>query len=457
MEEKYIVALEIGSSKIRGALATVDSDSAVNVLAVQEEPVSESVRYGQIRNLEEVSRSIDSILKKMVNVKGINGRRIEGVYVGISGFTVNSSDESATMKFSDEREITSDVIRQLEEKAASDHISDKEIYKIVPCEYTVNKEVTSKPIGCYGNTVSASFKIIEGNPVIKNNIKRVIIDRLHIDLNDCIVSPLAIANCVLSQEEKSLGCMMVDFGAETTTVVIYKGGVLRYIFTLPMGSRNIDRDLMSLNMLADQAEDTKRSIGIIPESEKGPVVNDMPDASTFIQARAAEIVANVFAHIEFAGLKPADLPCGIVVVGGGGRLKGLSHLIADQTKMKVRMGTVGRDIRLCDSSTSSEDAIDVISLIMEAAKKPVDCLSVEEEYTVHQNAVETETYIDGSEDEPNSFNVEEDYIEALDGPRKQKKPKKQHTSSIISKINGTIRNIFKSDIDDTYEIDEEEN
>lgn len=64
----------------------------------------------------------------------------------------------------------------------------------------------------------------------------------------------AIADLVLTSDEKKLGCMLVDFGAETTTVSMYKNGTLRYFETLPLGSRNITRDIMSLNHTEENAE-----------------------------------------------------------------------------------------------------------------------------------------------------------------------------------------------------------
>ena len=37
MEPKYIVAIEIGSSKIKGAVGTVDDNGEIKVLALEEE------------------------------------------------------------------------------------------------------------------------------------------------------------------------------------------------------------------------------------------------------------------------------------------------------------------------------------------------------------------------------------------------------------------------------------
>jgi cell division protein FtsA len=71
-------------------------------------------------------------------------------------------------------------------------------------------------------------------------------------VNGIILSPLAVAKHVLSYDERQLGCMLVDLGAETTTVSIYKNDALIHIATLPFGGRNITRDIMSLNVLEER-------------------------------------------------------------------------------------------------------------------------------------------------------------------------------------------------------------
>lgn len=475
MEEKYIVAIEIGSSKIRGALGAVDSSGITNILAIQEEPIADSVRYGQIRNIEEVANTIDAICVKLENVKAIQPRKISSVYVGLSGFSIASSDQSATIKFGGETEITAMVINELKEKAADNHFSEKEIYEIVPTEYAVDKDITPKPVGCFGNSVRGSYKVIEGNPGIKSNINRVLPERLKFEINGYIVSALASADNVLSTEEKSLGCMFVDFGAETTTVAIYKGGVLKSLVTLPMGSRNITRDLMSLNYLEEQAETLKRNVGIATSDSSN--LSDQPEIGNYIHARAVEIVANVIAQIEFAELKASELPSGIIIVGGGARLKGLSEMIAEQSKMKVRRGTAPRNIRISDASVLADDAIDVISLVLDAASSnPVDCLSViipEPEETAATNAKNYDDYYD---DDPNESRIgklddedepidPDDYQEYEEWKKKHKNAKKSGdrepkrpikpgangNGSLIDRITKRLGKIFEGEIGDQFE------
>ena len=65
MEDKYIVALEIGSSKIKGAIGTVDASGTLSVKTVEEERLIDSVRYGCILNVLETATAIRTVLNRL--------------------------------------------------------------------------------------------------------------------------------------------------------------------------------------------------------------------------------------------------------------------------------------------------------------------------------------------------------------------------------------------------------
>lgn len=486
MEEKYIVAVEIGSSKIKGALGVIDAAGILNVIAVQEERLADSVRYGQIRNVEEVSNKIDAIRRKLENCKSVMPRKISGVYVGLSGCTVASTAVEVSSSLPGEVEITTQTIDELKEKAAASVFSDKDIYEIVPKEYFVDNMSTLNPVGTFGSSVRGEFTLISGAPGLKSNINRVFPERLQLKVCGYVVSATAQADSVLTDDEKRLGSMFVDFGAETTTVLLYKAGVLQYLATLPMGSRNITRDLVSLNYLEERAEAIKRSVGVASAVGGGQVRSssvdmiDQPEINNYIQARAGEIVANVLVQIEYAGLKTADLPAGIVIVGGGARLKGFSEMLAGQSRMKVRMGMSPRGVRISDSAIQADDAVDVISLLCQAAKNsPQECLSAsvspvasddrfhhedrrqlseEEYYDRHEPAVrigmdEDEDILEDDDDDKyigrgNSDVRHRRKEPSVESPRKEKGP------SIIERIRGKLVNLLNDPEDDRFEEDD---
>ena len=86
-KNQYIVALEIGSSKIVGAIAEKTSAGYLSVRHLQEEKNVGSVRYGIVQNVENIKNSTIRILR---NLEGMVDGRITQVYMGVSGRSLHS-------------------------------------------------------------------------------------------------------------------------------------------------------------------------------------------------------------------------------------------------------------------------------------------------------------------------------------------------------------------------------
>ena len=81
-KNQYIVAFEIGSSKIVGAVAEKSPAGMVSVSHLVEERLSNCVRYGVVQNVENVKAAINRILK---NIEDQVGGNVKYVYVGVAG------------------------------------------------------------------------------------------------------------------------------------------------------------------------------------------------------------------------------------------------------------------------------------------------------------------------------------------------------------------------------------
>lgn len=407
MKEKYIAALEIGSSKIIGAVGAYDpSDKSLKVLAVEQEESNDSVRYGIIHNPEEVALRVMSIIERLSANPAVAPRLIKGIYVGLSGRSVRSVASDVKLYYPEETEITGDILRNLRQDATSiDLDSNQEILAVVPRSYQIDGLETSSPKGAIGKSISAVFDVIIGRTELKRNIQRALSERTDLDIRGMIVTPLAAADIVLSDQEKRLGCMLVDFGAETTSVCIYSKGALCYYATLPLGGRNITRDLTTLNLLEENAEEIKCESGRAIARETPSTLNlnglKLSDVSNIVVARAEEIVANVVQQISYAGLEEKDLPGGIVCIGAGAHLNGIIELLENQSGLNARTAHLPSYIQALDNRAKRHDYIQTAALLYAGAQSGgEDCLElppVPEE----TNPEETETSTDSGKD-PNA-------------------------------------------------------
>lgn len=379
-QERYIAAIEISSSKIIAAVGRTPSEGHLEVMAVEQEKEVDAVRYGVIQNLEETYVRAARIIDRLERRTGVAPRQIKGLFVGLSGRSLRNISVDVRLNLADDTEITEDILARLRTDAMKTSIDNTlEVVDAVPRVYRVGKTETHSPKGMMGNSIQATFDLIVCRPELKRNLSRTISDKLGIRIEGFVVTALATGHLILTQDEKRLGCMLVDMGAETTTVSIYKKGCLQYFATLPFGGRNISRDITSLAVLEENAEDIKITSGsAIPrETSSSLTISNikMSDVNNLVVARSEEIVANIVEQIDYAGLKDSDLPGGIICIGGASNLTGMTELLAQQSNLAVRRGSLPSYVAVDKSIANSHNLEEVVSVLYAGATlSNIECL-----------------------------------------------------------------------------------
>lgn len=406
-DERYVAAIEISSSKIMAAVGKMHGDGRLDIIATEQEKGVESVRYGIIQNLEETSMRINRVLDRLQARPQVAPREITALYVGLSGRSMRSITTEVDLNLPDDTEITDDILNRLREQALSTAIdSSLEVIDAIPRIYTVGKLETRSPKGAIGSKIKAVYDLIVCRPELRRNLQRCIADKVGVDIAGFVVTALSTAQVILSSEEKRLGCMLVDMGAETTTVSIYKDGSLRYFATLPLGGRNITRDITSLSLLEERAEEIKMSMGNALARDTGSFnVNGVKssDVSNLVVARSEEIVANVVEQLKYAGLKDNDLPAGLVCIGGASHLNGMVELLKRSTDLPVRTGQLPGYIHLADTKIPSFEVLQTASVLYSGANETSDeCLEMPgaQELPVTGEGNQPETPAAGSAQKP---------------------------------------------------------
>jgi cell division protein FtsA len=216
-----------------------------------------------------------------------------------------------------------------------------------------NREIEPTGIPC--SRIEARYKLIVCRPALKQRID-TIAARTKTEIAGIFVSPLALADVVLSENEKELGCALLDFGAGVASLTIFKNKQLVGLCTIPLGSRLITRDLASLNVVESEAERLKKAYGDATADKENdtPVqVNSLNGAvsrqiksseiNEVVKARLQEIIENVQARLKESGV--ADkLSAGMILTGGGASLKNLDAAIREQFGMTVRHASVNKTL-----------------------------------------------------------------------------------------------------------------
>ncbi len=337
-----IVAIELGSSKVAGAVGRKRSDGSLQVLAYADEPVSGFVRRGVVYNIDQTAQCLSNLINRLEPELG--NYTIEQVYVGVGGYTLHSERNTVVRTFEEEARVSEAMVDEMEEENAAKQYPGYGMLMMVSQEYKIGNNLLNDPVGVNCAQIEGNYlNLLTRTSVMHNTAKSFEIAKINIA--DTAIPPLVAANVLLTDSERRQGCVLIDFGAETTTVSVYKGGNLRFLTVIPMGSQSITRDLCSLQLDEEEAERLKCEYGLVlPASNDETVTLDegrtieLRKVYDAIEARFEEILLNVCHQIEVSGYTDKQLLAGIVCCGGGIHLKGLQGVVEKKTQFsKVRL------------------------------------------------------------------------------------------------------------------------
>lgn len=383
----YITAIEIGSSKIVGAVGKINEDNTLSVIAVEEQSIAQgSVRHGCVINVEEVSSKLNIVKKLLENSAKLLPGKITGAYIALGGKSMASHPAEASRSFTQETEITETIIAELREQVRHDKSSNKEVLSSVPLNYTIDGKKVTMPVGTLGYQIRARYNLIVSDEKNRKNIKTAF-DKINLKIVGGFARILAIDSLILTKDQRGLGSVIIDFGAETTTVAVYKDNALRFMSTIPMGSRLLTHDLATiLNITEERAEELKLNhVNLNASKNEDDRVSpdrtldniDYKLINNIVRARLSEIIANINYQIGQSHLKPEELTEGIVLIGKGSRLNGLRELLHQQTNLKIAYPSSIEDISIAGNiSVPVNEALDVIAILAAAvnSRKIVSCV-----------------------------------------------------------------------------------
>ena len=342
--KEFIVAIELGSSKVTGIAGQKNLDGSINVLAVVKEESSSFIRKGVAYNIDKTALCISNIVKKLTTQLKTE---ITKVYVGVGGQSIRSVKNVITKDLPANTKVTEDMVVDLMEANRAMEYPDQEKQSYVIQEYKVDSQYQIDPVGIQCSHLEGNFLNILQRYTFYKNLNRCL-ENAGINVADMFISPIALADSILTETEKRSGCALVDIGADTTTVCVYNKNILRHLAVIPLGSRNITKDIASLQIEESEAEKMKLKYASaytdnadIDNNLKVPIDQERSvDSRKFIEiveGRLEEIIENVWNQI------PSDyyeklLLGGIILTGGGSNMKNIEKAFYNYTHLdKIRV------------------------------------------------------------------------------------------------------------------------
>jgi len=246
----------------------------------------------------------------------------------------------------------------------------------------VDNQYQLDPVGIQCSRIEGNFLNILWRKTFYRNINQCF-DNAGIAIAEMYLSPLALADSVLTDAEKRGGCVLIDLGADTTTVAVYYKKILRNLTVVPLGSNNITKDIASLQMEEKDAEQMKLKYASaytdaseIDAAKVYPIDNDRTiDQRKFVEiveARVQEIIENAWCQV------PVDyvdkLLGGIILTGGGSNMRNIERAFNKYTHIeKIRVAKfVSQTIHSNNPSVNAKDAT-MCTILSLLAKGDMNC------------------------------------------------------------------------------------
>jgi len=346
---EFIVALDIGTTKVLCLVADYDEDGNLRIVGVGQE-ACKGLNKGVI---SEIDATVSSIRKAKDQARAMTNCKFTSVTTGIAGNHIQSYNGNASITILND-EVTEEDKENVITSASDISIpADQEILHRIPQYYTIDGQMGIKePLGMAGKRLEANVHIITCSTTAKKNLNKCI-ENSFLDVDEFVLQPVASSYSVLTPEEKSLGVCLVDIGGGTTDIAIFTDGDIKHTAVIPVAGQNVTNDIrIGLCTSLEASEEIKEKYGsLTPELNADeviipvPSVSDKPDTEVkksvlthIIKCRIDEIFKDIQNEISSSGYT-SKIRAGIVFTGGGSKIEGLDTYAEEIFSMSARIGS----------------------------------------------------------------------------------------------------------------------
>jgi cell division protein FtsA len=373
---EIIAGLDMGSSRVTCVIAERDEEhNKIRVLAGASVPCK-GLKGGVVVNIEETARAIEHAMDAAES----KANEVVGeVYLGVRGSHIQAFDNKGGYNIArTDKEITSEDVANVIESAKTVPISnDREILHVIPQGFSLDRQRgVPNPIGMEGALLEVGVHIVTAStPVINNLVKSVFKGGFRVA--DTIYTLLAVGELVVSEEEKDLGCLLIDVGGQNTSVAVYSEGSIHFSKELPLGGDHITRDIAyGLGTTMNAAQEIKEKYGAVFSNmvdETAAVSVTRLDARSkrevkprelleYIQPRAEEIFDKINQAVQTSSY--SDLPGGAILTGGGALLRGMPEAAEDMLDLKQsRLGVAAQELLQCPEEYLAQPFLGAVALV----------------------------------------------------------------------------------------------
>ena len=350
-KEKTFCGLDLGERSIKVSLINVSEDRQMELIGAFEGKAY-GFKDGSVTDLGELAECIHRAIQELADKLNV---RVRGIHVGVGGELVSIREASAVIPLVDRG---NKVITEKDIAQANQHVRilgvkmDEEALHDFPQMYRVD-DVNSalNPRGLFGRKLGVRSLLV----VSLSNKLRNITNAIHqagFDVADISFSPYAASSVTLDDEEKLKGAVLIDMGALSTSVLIFRDRQLQFLNQIPIGGSHMTCAIAEkLQLPLELAEDIKKSYAsaadhdvngeeeLLVKRDSGYVPVRRKLVSEAINGLITQLIGDTLSMIKTSG-HAEHINKGLTLVGGGAFLPGLVEQMALASNFPTKLANL---------------------------------------------------------------------------------------------------------------------
>ncbi len=357
MSSQRVAAIDIGSARIRAAIARVEPSSQAMTLLGWAATPSAGIVQGHVVDVDATQRALQAAVQLAEDAAGEHMGR---TYVGISGSHLQSVVSSAVLPLSGSRQITGADMQKVLQQVRQIQLKENcQMVDTLAGAWTLDGRIRVKdPTGMQATSLGLETLVISGHSAAIGNWRRCLA-AIDVEVQELVVSSLAERRTALTPEEEHMGVALVNLGAGTTDLVVVQNGQVQFVHALDYGGANFTQELAALMHCPwEEAErvkcahgaalptaEPKTAIRALAFGDQGEVTFSSRFLSEILSARLQKLWDELDSILRHAGLRNS-LTAGLVLTGGGSRLSRLHDSCRTHFKLPVRRAESPRNLTI---------------------------------------------------------------------------------------------------------------
>jgi len=352
-QDSPLCAVDIGSSGIRAMAATENPDGTLHILGMESVSKYGPVERGIIIQKTEVGMMLRRLMLLLSNRIGTR-EPVDSVFLTVGGKLLQQKEVSVKRDLISKNYIADKLLQAMQNESRDkieDRYSTMAVLSTEPIKYLLDgieqTEVPSK--NQKARFIEVLYNVFVGKIESRDNT-RGSFDRANISIEQQWVRPDALLAALADNSDMDKGCAIIDFGAQTTTMSVYKDDRFVYTRVIPVGGYDINANIQTQGVSFDIAEKLKQNFGYAAEEfveqnrllEVRSAVAEGQKVRIKTSTLAQLIQMKLFEAVNplMQDLKQYESGIGkVYITGGACKLQGLQEYLQAMTTLPVEYGS----------------------------------------------------------------------------------------------------------------------